>query len=79
MLPNNQCTTEEIKEEIKKIPSDKWQWKHDDWKSMKYSKSHSKRKVYNNNILPQETRKISSKQPNHISKATEERTNTTQS
>ena len=28
-LLNNQEITEEIKEEIKKIPRDKWQWKHD--------------------------------------------------
>ena len=31
---------------------------------MGYSKSSSNTEVYNNTILPQETRKISSKQPN---------------
>ena len=37
------------------------------------SKSSSKREVYNNTILPQETRKISNKQPNFTPKATGER------
>ena len=46
------------------------------------SKSSSKREVYNNNdtSLPQETRKISNKQPNLTPKVTRERrTNKTQS
>ena len=34
----------------------------------------SKRKVYSNTILPQETRKISNKQPNLADKVTRERT-----
>ena len=47
---------------------------------MGYSKSSSKRKVYSNTVLPQETRKISNKQPNLIPKATRERkTNKTES
>ena len=33
------------------------------------SKSSSKREVYSNTILPQETRKISNKQPNFTPKA----------
>ena len=37
------------------------------------SKSSSKREVYSNTSLPQETRKISNKQPNVTSKATRER------
>ena len=37
------------------------------------SKSSSKREVYHNMILPQETRKISNKQPNLTPKATRER------
>ena len=37
------------------------------------NKSSSKRKVYSNTSLPQETRKISKKQPNFIPKATTER------
>ena len=37
------------------------------------SKSSSKREVYSNTILPQETRKISNKQPNLTPKAIRER------
>ena len=37
------------------------------------SKSSSKREVYSNTILPQETRKISNKQPNLTPKAVRER------
>ena len=40
---------------------------------MGWSKSSSKRKVYSNKILPQETRKISNKQPNLTPKAIRER------
>ena len=60
----NQEITEEIKEEIKKKPRNKWQGKHDDPTPVGFSKSSSKREVYSNTILPQETRKISKKQPN---------------
>ena len=42
-------------------------------KPMGCSKSRSKRDVYSNTILPQETRHISSKQPNLIPKAIRER------
>ena len=34
MRPNNQEVTEEVKEEIKKIPRNKWQWKHDNPKAL---------------------------------------------
>ena len=61
------------------IPRIKWQWKHNDPKPMGCSKSRSKREVYTYIILPQETRKISNKQPNFTPKATRERTNKTQS
>ena len=44
-----------IKEEIKKIPRDKWKQKPDISKSMGCSKISSKRKVYSNTDLPQET------------------------
>ena len=37
------------------------------------SKSSSKREVYNNTILPQETRKISNRQPNFTPKTTGKR------
>ena len=57
----------------KKIPRNKWQWKHDDPKPMGWSKSSSKREVYSNTILPQETRKISNKQPTLTPKAIRER------
>ena len=35
----------------KKIPQDKWKWRNNDPKSMRYSKSSSKR-VYNDTGLP---------------------------
>ena len=72
-LLNNQEITVEIKEEIKKIPRNKWQWKHDDPKPMGCGKSSSKTEVSSNTILPQETRNISNKQPNLTPKAIRER------
>ena len=57
----------------KKIPRDKWQWKHDDPKPMGHSKSGSKRELYSNKTLPQEKRKISNKQTNLTPKAIRER------
>ena len=54
-----------------KIPRDKW--KSNDPKPMGCSKSSSKREVYTNTILSQETRKISNKQPNLTPQATRER------
>ena len=53
--------TEEIK---KKIPKGKW--KHNDPKPMGYSKSSSKKEVYSNTSLPQETRKISNNLTLHL-------------
>ena len=47
--------------------------KHDDPKPMGRSKSSSKREVYSNSVSPQETRKISNKQPNPTLKTTRER------
>ena len=44
---------------------------------MGYSKSCSKREVYSNTILPQETRKTSNRQPNFTPKATGKRRTTT--
>ena len=59
------------------ISRDKWKWKHDD---LKTSKCSSMKEVYSNTSLPQETRKISNKQPNITPKATREiRINKTQS
>ena len=51
------------------IPRNKWQQKHDDPKPMGFSKSSSKREVYSNIILPEETRKASNIQPNSTSNA----------
>ena len=56
-----------------KIPRDKLKWKHDDPKPMEHSKSSSKREVYSNTVLHQETIKISNKQPNLTPKATREK------
>ena len=56
-----------------KIPRDKLQQKHDDPKPIGCSKSSSKREVYSNTSLPQETRKISNKQSNLTNKGTRER------
>ena len=61
------------------MPKNKWQWKHDDPKPMERSKRSSKRQVYHNTILPQETRNISNKQPNLTLKAIRERTKKPQS
>ena len=63
-----------------KILGDIWQWKHDHLKPMGYNKTSSMREVYSNEILSQETRKISNKQPILIPKATSvRRINKTQS
>ena len=55
----------------KKLPRDNSQQKYNDPKLMRCSKSSFKTEVYGNRILPQETRKISNKQPNFIPKTTE--------
>ena len=53
--------------------------KHDNLKLKKCSKSSSKRAVYSNTSLPQETRKLPHKQPNLTPKASREgRTDQTQ-
>ena len=73
MFLNNQHVTEEIKREIKKFSRNKWQWKHNS-KPTGCSKSHSKREVDSNTILPQGTRKTSNRQPNFTPKTTGKRT-----
>ena len=55
-----------------KTPRGKQQ-KHNDQKPIKWSKYSSKREIYGNIILHQETRKISNKKANLISKATRQR------
>ena len=72
MFLYNQQVTEEIKREIKRKSRNKWQWKHNS-KPMGCSKSSSKREVYSNAILPQETRKALNRQPNFTPKATGKR------
>ena len=73
MLPHNQRS---LKKSKRKSLRDKWQWRHNDPKPMRCNKSNSKREVYSNTILPQETRKFSNKQPNLIPR--ERRTNKSQ-
>ena len=55
--------------EKKKIPKNKWQWKHDDPKPMEFSESNSKREVYSNTTLLQEISKASNRQLSSTSKA----------
>ena len=77
MFLNNQQVTEEIKKGNQKISRNKWQRKHDNSKPMGCSKSSSKREVYSNTILPQETRKTSNRQPNFTLQTTGKRKTTT--
>ena len=76
---NTQEITEEIKQEIKnylETNDNENTTTQDPWDTAR----NSTREVYNNTILPQETRKISSKQSNLTPKGTRERrTNKTQS
>ena len=53
-----------------KIHKDKWKWKHNSSKSLGHSESSSKREIYSNISLPQETRKSSNKQFYLIAKRT---------
>ena len=48
--------------------------KHDSSKPMACRKSSSKKEVYSNTILPQETRKTLNREPNFTPKTTEKRT-----
>ena len=64
---DNQQVTEEIK---KNFFRNKWQWKHDNSQPMGCRKSSSKREVYSNTILPQETRKTLNQQHNFTPKTT---------
>ena len=70
MLLNNQWITEEIREEIKNYLETNYNKNMTILsKHMGYSKRNSRREVYSNTILLQETRKISNKQPNFACKA----------
>ena len=77
MWLNNQCHWRKQRGNKKKIPKDKWQQKHDNPKPKVLSKNSSKKEAYCNTILPQETRKITNKQPYITPKATRERINKT--
>ena len=64
---NNQQVTEETKREIKKFSRNKWQQEHNS-KPMGCGKSSSKKEGYSNTILPRDTRKTSTRQPNFTPK-----------
>ena len=70
MFLNNQQVTEEIKREIKNFLGTNGNENTTNWKPMGYSKSSPKREVDSNTILPQETRKTLSRQPNFTPKTT---------
>ena len=63
MLLNNQWISEEIKEEIKNTWR-KWKQRHNDPKSIGWSKSNSKRENYSKTSLLQGMRNIPNTQPN---------------
>ena len=63
-LLNNKEVTEERRTEIKRFLET-----NDNENMMGFSKSSSKKEVYSNTVLPQETRKASNRQPNSTSKA----------
>ena len=67
---NNQQVTEEIKREIKKFQETN---DNENSKPTGCSKSSSKREVYSNTILPQETRKTLNRQLNFTPKTTRKR------
>ena len=77
MLLNNQWVKEEIKREKEKISKTNTM-KYNIPKHVGCSKSNPKREVHNNKCLPQETRKISNKQPNLTSQGTSEKNKTKQ-
>ena len=68
---NNQQVIEEIKREIKQFLETNDN--ENNSKPMGCSKSSSKKEVYSNTILPQETRKTSNRQPNFTPKTTGKR------
>ena len=67
---NNQQVTEEIKREIKEFLEIN---ENENMTTMGCNRSSSKKKVYSNTILPQETRKTSNRQPNFTPKTTLEK------
>ena len=73
MLLNNGWVTNEIQEEIKMFLETK-ENKHNNPKSMGYSKSSPEREIHTTTGLPQEVRKISNKQSKTTSKRTRKTT-----
>jgi len=69
---NNQQVTEEIKREIKEFLEIN---ENENMTTMGCNRSSSKKKVYSNTILPQETRKTSNRQPNFTPKTTGKKKN----
>ena len=67
---SNQQVTQEIKREIKKFLETN---DNENTKPLGCNKSSSKREVYSNKILPQETRKTSNRKPNFTPKTTGKR------
>ena len=72
MFLNNQQVTEEIKREIKEYLEIN---ENENMTIMGCNRSSSKKKVYSNTILPQETRKTSNRQPNFTLKTTGKKKN----
>ena len=65
MLLGDHWVNNEIKDEILELLLNKWQWRHNHTKTMRCSKSSSKREVHSDTRLPQKKKKkISNKQPN---------------
>ena len=58
MLLNNEWIIEEIKKQIKNT------WRHNALKSVEHSKNSSKKEIHSNTSLPQESRKILSRESN---------------
>ena len=54
----------------------KWKWKHDNAKSMGFSKSSAKREVHSNTSLPQETRETSNNLTLHLKQLEKEQPKT---
>ena len=73
MFLNNQQVTEEIKREIKKFLETNDNENMTTQNLWDAAKAVLKREVYSNTILPQETRKISNRQPNFTPKTTGKR------
>ena len=70
-----QDTTKQPMSYKDKIPGDEWRGKYNNPKSMRCSKSSSRRKFYSDTSLFQETRNTSNKQPNLTHEGTKKREN----